>query len=540
VTGFFLAALVAAQIGQPPAADGKSEPTATLRGTIVRADGQPLPRARVTLDSATRPGPPRAATTDDAGAYVFDMLSAGEYRVRAAKTGYMAVEYGQHRADERGLTITLDADETRERVDITLPRHGAISGVIVDENGDPVEAVGVSVLEVHVVGGRRQLTPVAGVSSHRTNELGRYRVYGLQPGEYVVSAELGQLGTDDVAGYAPTYFPGTPNPVDARMVSVDLGEDVLEVDFALTPVRTARIAGRTLDSSGEPFQGGVQMRPSRRSGAVATPAVGAFTSRDGSFEFRNVPPGEYVIQAFKGNDFGWQSVGINGTDIIDLAVQTLPGSTVTGRIVFEGASAPSRRRLNLALIPSDPDFTPFNGGGLDADIHDDWTFTIANASGARRFRMRTAPPGWMLKSIRSKASDITDAVISLGTSRESLQDVEVVLTDQVTHISGAVTDGRGVASANCAVIAFSSDRSRWFEASRFFALRRPSADATFRIDGLPPDEYYLAAVDPVPGDDTGGDWQDPEFLDRLSRNAMKVTLTDGERLSVSLTAPATR
>jgi protocatechuate 3,4-dioxygenase beta subunit len=539
VTGCLLAALVAAQVGQSSAADLRPDPTATLGGTIVRADGQPLPRARVTLDSAATPGRPRTAITDDAGAYLFDMLSAGEYRVRAAKTGYMVVEYGQRRADERGGTIRLDAGETRERVDITLPRYGAISGVIVDENGDPVEAVGVSVLEVHVVGGRRQLTPVAGVGSRRTNELGRYRVYGLQPGAYVVSAELGPLGTDDVAGYAPTYFPGTPNPVDAQMVSVDLGEDVLAADFALTPVRTARIAGRTLDSSGEPFQGGVQMRSSRRSGAVAMPAVGAWTSPDGSFEFRNVPPGQYVIHAFKGNEFGWQSVAINGTDMTDLAVQTLPGSTVTGRMVFEGASAPSRRRLDLALIPADPDFVPFGGGGLGADIHDDWTFTIANASGARRFRMRTAPPGWMLKSIRSKAGDITDAVMSFGTGRESLQDVEVVLTDQVTHVSGAVTDGRG-APANCAVVAFSSDRSRWFEASRFFALRRPSADGTFRIDGLPPDEYYLAAVDQVSGDDDGGDWQDPEFLDRLSRNATKVMLTDGERLSVSLTAPATR
>jgi hypothetical protein len=64
------------------------------------------------------------------------------------------------------------------------------------------------------------------------------------------------------------------------------------VEFALTPVRTARITGRTFTSSGEPFQAGIQMRTSWRSTGATAEAVGARAQPDGGFEFSNVPPGE--------------------------------------------------------------------------------------------------------------------------------------------------------------------------------------------------------------------------------------------------------
>src|SRR5207302_9182992 len=156
---------------------------------------------------------------------------------------------------------------------------------------------------------------VAGAQAARTNELGRYRIYGLQPGRYAVSAEVGRVGTDDLPGYATTYFAGSRNPGEAQLVTIGLAQEVPNIDFALVPARTARIAGKTVTSSGEPFRGATELRASRRSGSIVSASVGARTEPDGSFEFPNVAPGEYVVQALRGNEVAWQFVTVNGTDI---------------------------------------------------------------------------------------------------------------------------------------------------------------------------------------------------------------------------------
>src|SRR2546425_1008916 len=413
---------------------------ATIRGHVVRTDGPPLARAEVRLLSTDKPGPPRVAMTDESGGYEFATLPAGRYTVTASKTGYVALEFGQDRAFEAGQSIVLKARETRERVDIALPRHGAIMGRVVDENGEPLEGVSVSVKEMRLLGGRRQLVSVPGVLPRQTNELGRYRVYGLQPGDYVVSAEVGQVGSDDLPGYPVTYFPGTINPVEAQRIQIGLSEEVSSVELALTPVRTARITGRTFTSSGEPFQAGVQMRPSWRSTGAIAEAVGARAQPDGGFEFSNVPPGDYVIQAFKGAEIGWQRVTVNG---------------------------------------------------LDA----------------------------------------TDAVMPFGAESQSVVDVEIVLTREVTRITGTLSDARGAPAASGAVIAFAEDRERWYQGSRFLAASRPSQNGSFVIAGLPPGAYLVAPVGRLPDRDG---WQDPGFLGVLAAKAMRVTLSDGQQLAVNV------
>ena len=168
-----------------------------------------------------------------------------------------------------------------------------------DENGDPVEGVAVSVMKVGFSAGRRQLV-AGGAPSQRTNDQGRFRVHGLQPGQYIVSADAGHLGPQALPGYAATYFPGTPSAGEAQLVTLGLSQDLLDIDFSLVPVRTARVAGRTVDSNGQPFQGGIEMRVTRRSSAVASDSFGARTERDGTFEFANIPPGEYVLNVFTG------------------------------------------------------------------------------------------------------------------------------------------------------------------------------------------------------------------------------------------------
>src|SRR5437867_10495390 len=141
--------------------------TATIRGHVVRIEGPPLPRVELHLTSIDKPGPPRVTTTDESGAYEFVTLPAGRYTLTASKTGYVGLEFGQRRAFEAGQAIVLKAGETRERIDMALPRHGAITGRVVDEHGDPIEGLTISVKEIRSVGGRRRLAGVPGVQARQ-------------------------------------------------------------------------------------------------------------------------------------------------------------------------------------------------------------------------------------------------------------------------------------------------------------------------------------------------------------------------------------
>src|SRR5439155_16610137 len=146
----------------------------------------------------------------------------------------------------------------------------------------------------------------------------------LQPGRYIVGAVVGQVAnrpTADLPGYGSTYFPGTTNPIEAQPVSVGLSQDVLNVEFALARTPTAKVSGTAFTSTGEPVTGGLALAPTERSGARVATSVAGRISPGGHFEFPNLAPGDYVVQAYKTRpipsvegEFAAQLVTVTGTD----------------------------------------------------------------------------------------------------------------------------------------------------------------------------------------------------------------------------------
>jgi hypothetical protein len=61
-------------------------------------------------------------------------------------------------------------------------------------------------------------------------------------------------------------------------------------------------------------------------------------------------------------------------------------------------------------------------------------------------------------------------------------------------------------------------------------MARPNSQGGFTVRGLPGETYLVAAVDSL----EEGEWQDPEFLERLRDAATRVTLRDGETKTVGL------
>ena len=520
-----------------------------IRGRVVSTDGRPVPHAQVralspgsaAATNGARPGlffEQAVVTADDDGLFELPDLTAGSFQLTASKTGYSmpgaASPFGPPLAG-LGPTVDLSRGEIRERVDVTLARWGAMNGRVFDELGDPMQGVSVQLLQVRYQAGRRRLVP-AGGASILTDDLERFRIASLLPGQYIVSAAIGGVASDDLPGYTRSYFPGTPNAIEAQFVQVGLSQDIAGIDFSMSRARTATISGTLLTAAGEPStSGSVRLIPSQRSASVTSVSVGARLMRDGRFEFPNVPPGQYSIQVDRGRkssstegEFGMLPVTVEGADVTGLVLQTSAGSSIAGRIrldSFLGATAPRPGQIEITTSVIDPEQSP--AMPASADVHPDWTFEIRGVSGPRRLQVKGAPSEWTLKEIRVNGIDVTDRPLAFGKTGQSLTDVEVVLTDRVNSVSGFVVDDRGRPAPAVRVILFSPERERWYPASRFLREAPTSAAGVAVFAGLPPGSYYAAAVAALPADRDDA-WQDPAYLESLVAHATTFALGEGQ------------
>src|SRR5262245_5239750 len=277
------------------AKDAPPTPTGTIVGRVLAADnGRPVKRARVFASAAELPGG-RGALTDDSGVFELTELPAGRYSVTVSKSGFVSLSYGQRRPLQSGTPLQLADGQQLKAVDFRLPRGSAIAGRILDEDGDAMPGVMVRVMRYQYLQGERRLMPAGNA---QTDDKGDYRVWGLMPGEYYVSAvprnfnvgggRGGARGGPGPAGggfpggpfgggrgvfaaagpadepeqlaYAPTYFPGAPSVNEAKAIAVGLGQEVLDINFNMQLVRAARIAGHVANPDGTaPSSGNVNL-----------------------------------------------------------------------------------------------------------------------------------------------------------------------------------------------------------------------------------------------------------------------------------------
>jgi hypothetical protein len=134
----------------------------------------------------------------------------------------------------------------------------------------------------------------------------------------------------------------------------------------------------------------------------------------------------------------------------------------------------------------------------------------------------------MVKSISSGGKEL-DSTIDLA-SGQTLEDVEVVITNKITKLEGQLTDEKGAPSADGTVIVFASDSAKWFENARTVKAARPDQQGRWQIKGLPAGDYLAIALDYV----EDGTWFDPEFLETLRKGARPVSLSDGASQKVAL------
>lgn len=497
--------------------------------------------------------------TDDAGAFRVGSLPPGRYAVHSEPRsplldglGRMAlseVDVARTEALRRDLAlrqpppmsedVTVEARAGEESV-ISLahmaravtptdaPTGGFVTGMVVDRFGEPVEGVTIRAWRVRYAEGRSIAQPAA--APRKADDRGQYRLFHLPPGRYVVVAEPGE------PQYAAVYHPGVTSIASAAPVTVGRSQEVSGVHITFDRTREARVSGTVVDAR----PGQTVTLYSSRLAAIALPPRLAMPADDGAFEFLNVPPGEYVVMTSRANgplrgpDYASRLVTVSNGDPAPVTLAPQPTATISGQLVVEGSPLDPSRDVRV-VAAMDPDALPVGTRAFGSLIAPDGSFQFLGLVGPTRFVLAEGPPGYWLKSVDVGPVNAVQEPVVLTSADDSRSDVRIVVADSAATIAGRVADADGQVPDDFRVVVFSTDRARWFASSPYVRMTGgPDADDGFSVRSLPPGEYFVAAVDALDGDGDSGDWQNPDFLERLALAATRVTMAERQRAEVDL------
>ena len=321
-----------------------------------------------------------------------------------------------------------------------------------------------------------------------------------------------------------------------------------------------RVSGFVVNAKGSPAtRGHVSSR--MVSGAKGMPqrAFG-FGSDGGSSGLSNgtfdltLQPGEYIIEATAASDDvpsmnsnemdrGQVRLVVSGESMTGVTITTGRGGTASGRFVFNGRSAPpaSFQGFNVG-------FTAPNGAMGDEcrafdrpTVNADGTFTVENMWGTCQIRGGGMAKGWAFEAVMHNGNDITNRAIEFGTGR-SISGVEIIYSDRVGDLSVTVSDDRGTPTEDYVAVAFPTDNAKWSD-QRFMRVQVMSAvgSATNSPNGVTGSRAMAAelrgvqgaVVSPMAGRVGPGMMMGPGMIGGQSNNSLR-TLLAGDYFVVAL------
>jgi protocatechuate 3,4-dioxygenase beta subunit len=421
--------------------------------------------------------------------------------------------------------------------------------------------------------GRRMLQSAG---SGSTDDRGIYRIFSLQPGDYVVAAhprnllpQGGSMSLDvwdpawrarnfraereqadqQATGYTPVYYPGTVVAAQAAPLTIDAGDERGGIDFQLQRVPMATIEGTVVNATGQAMR---NLQVTLADTAQTVPGAGVLSARpdaEGRFRIANVQPGSYRLLARaqagaatpppdgRGGGppqqlrlWGTLDVSVDGRNLSHVIVTLQQGLTLSGRIVFEGSatqpSADSRRAMAI-LQPVD------QGPGVlaqtsRAQADPSGRFTIPGVTPGM-YRLTASVPGsgnggWFVESALIDGQDALDFPIEIRPGG-AMPSAVITLTDRQARLSGTIVGPGGRPASEQTLILYPADARFWSGQSRRIRSTRPATDGQFSFQGIPAGDYRLAAmVDVEPGA-----WLDPAFLQEIDAASTPVSVADGEQ-----------
>jgi hypothetical protein len=395
-------------------------------------------------------------------------VAPGSYALEVSRNGFVTD------AGPGMLNVSVKAGGAIEDLRLKLIPAGAISGTVVDRDGEPVQGLSVRIQGVrYLPGAKRQI--FEGMRA-TTDDRGRFRLYGLNRGLYYLrtggrietSREMLPLkqGPDRGLQYGDTWYPENALTEFGEPLRIDSGSEIGDVRVVVKREQVWTITGHVLGGSTE-----LECRK-------ALPVTLMYGSSeeigpDGAFKIEGVEAGDYVLSARTVRDGKMIFQGYAPVRVIDRNVRTtIPlGGTgeVRGKVTAEG------------LQP----------GGMEVYLESDDELAIypSKVDPAGLFAIRDVPPGAYRFTLRSNRYYIQTAscpeplVVSAGSV---LGDCTLKLADDTGEVRG-----RG-APPNAEVVAVPWD-VELRRVARSAAHARVDQEGRFVLRNVVPGEYWLFA-----------------------------------------------
>jgi Carboxypeptidase regulatory-like domain len=516
----FLAVLIATLGGaqQAPTQSTKTPATTSgaITGLILDDNGQPVAGAQVIVDKVDTRNLMQFINTDDAGRFRTSGLLPGHYAMEVHWPGYImrpdGLQPGIHRAGEH-LTFNLI-------------KGGVITGRVTDATGEPVVSADVIARRTHDLEGRKV---TSGSEGNRTDDRGVYRIYGLQPGRYVVHVSAGSgvyVGGGETGDETPTYYPSSARDA-AVEITVQAGEEVSGIDIRRRGDRGHAITG--IVSGDLAVEGAGVILVNASNGAIEKTAVLSKSSR---FAFYGVPDGEYDLYARKlygqGGNAGsaLRRVVMKGADLFGVDLKLIRYGSISGRVVIDSAKTgqpaagcESRQRFHIEEIlldarsdnptkrRQDQFFDPLEywGSWRRSVVEQKGEFTIQNLeSGLYRLNIDLPGEDYYVRSITrpaagasKKDTEVSRAGIAIK-SGEKLSGFEVLIAEGAASLRGRAVPAHedktknGAGTARLQIHLLPAEESAKDDILRY-AETLSAKNGSFEFKHLAPGKYWLLA-----------------------------------------------
>jgi uncharacterized GH25 family protein len=513
----------------------------TLTSSLM-PEGFEVMAAQLGLDAGAMAGEPAAkgpkktftATTDSGGKFKFERVDPGDYYLTVKHAGFMDETYKPTGKDSVEGRLHLSAGRELSEVEFRLVPQGAVSGQVVDEDGDPVPNAMATASKFSFATGHRKLQPA---DNGMTNDRGEFRLGKLPAGSYYLSAEM--IGIDAMGsvppapkdgspetGYVGTYFPGTTDIQQAQAVEVKPAGDVGGFVIHLQKSRVVRVKGTLAGPDGKPLKSAqIMLMSGARPGSMRMSMV---NDPEGKFEIANVAPGAYLAMTMQmtgaSPTMTMQPLFVPNENMTDVKLGVAAEGSLQGRLVVSGDGKVALKGIGI-MLAGDEDAPVMPSMGT---VTESGAFTLTKvASAPHVFSVSRVPAGAYLKSVLWNGRDILGQ--SLDLSAGTGGDLQVILGTDGGSIDAAVShDDKPVSDAT--VVLLPEDPTRRFTETTHSQSTDEKGHAAFK--DVPPGNYLLFAWEKV----EQGAWFDPAFLKGAASEATRVTIgpKDSQHVEVKL------
>jgi hypothetical protein len=535
---------------QPAATDSTAsdKQLSSIAGSVLSAGtNEPLRKARIVLrNEQVHSADPYLTVTDGEGKFSITGILPGRYHLQADRSGYLSSWHGEDASGKSVQVLDLGPGQQVTGLVFRLQRYGVITGCVFDEYGDPAEGVQVEAAvretshgHVRTWHGGRAVT----------NDLGEYRLFGLEPGRYFVHASpqhgggqvIGKILIEtyilsSAGGYVPTYYPGVSDISRASAIEVKGSDEISGIDLVLIQGGSYKIRGGIVNAvtglaNGE---GMVWLVPKDTEASSEDVRTGEVNGKTGEFEIDDVPNGSYTIRVTYGdieNRYeGSASVEVMNGDVNSVRIVITRGAEIHGRITREGKVAATSR---LTVIVSSKDRSSVSGGH-SAQVAADGTFTIGGVpDGLFEIEVASDCDVCYLKSASANGTELLDSGLQVS-SGSAPSPIDLVYSSNSASVDGTVVKADGSPSVGAMVVVVPDPPRR--DQGQLYARATTDQYGHFLAKRIAPGKFHAFAWEKVEFSDT----MDSEFLATLEQKAQAISIGEGEKKSVQLTViPAT-